>query len=97
MVVGDGVTTIEDSAFSGCANLTSLVIGSSVTTIGHSAFQDSTNFTSITVKAPTPPTLNPMSFKSIDDCDIYVPAESIGLYKTSPDWTEYANRIFAIA
>ena len=38
VIIGDGVTTIGGSAFSGCSSLTSLTIPNSVTDIGSSAF-----------------------------------------------------------
>ena len=37
-IIPQGVTTIEDEAFWGCANLTSIVIPDSVTEIGECAF-----------------------------------------------------------
>ena len=49
LVIGDGVTTIGNHAFSGCTNLTSITIPDSVTTIGNYAFSGCTNLTSITI------------------------------------------------
>ena len=39
VIIGNGVTSIEDSAFYGCSGLTSVSIGNSVTSIGGYAFQ----------------------------------------------------------
>ena len=47
--IPDGVTTIGDSAFSGCESLTSITIPNSVTTIGDSAFSGCESLTSITI------------------------------------------------
>lgn len=40
VIIPDGVTTIEGSAFSGCKNLANITIPDSVTSIGSSAFKD---------------------------------------------------------
>ncbi|MDR2176502.1 MAG: leucine-rich repeat domain-containing protein [Treponema sp.] len=44
-----GVTSIGDSAFSGCTGLTSVTIPAGVTTIGDRAFADCTALTSVTI------------------------------------------------
>ena len=48
-IIPDSVTTIGDSAFKNCTNLTSITIPDSVTTIGGGAFENCTNLTSITI------------------------------------------------
>ena len=47
--IPDSVTTIGDSAFRGCDNLTSVTIPDSVTLIGDSAFRGCDNLTSVTI------------------------------------------------
>ncbi|MCR5042614.1 MAG: leucine-rich repeat domain-containing protein [Bacteroidaceae bacterium] len=49
VVIGSGVTSIGDYAFSGCSGLTSIEIPSSVTSIGTRAFQDCSGLTSIEI------------------------------------------------
>ena len=49
IIIGDGVTTIGDSAFRECSSLTSVTIGDSVTTIGGGAFSSCSSLTSVTI------------------------------------------------
>jgi hypothetical protein len=48
-ITGLPVTSIGDSAFSGCTSLANVTIPDSVTSIGHSAFQYCTSLTSVTI------------------------------------------------
>lgn len=52
LVIGNGVTSIGENAFSGCYRLTSVTIPNSVTSIGKSAFRNCSNLTSIIFKNP---------------------------------------------
>ena len=47
--IPNSVTSIGDSAFSGCDSLTSVTIPNSVTSIGKQAFSDCSNLTSVTI------------------------------------------------
>ena len=47
--IPNGVTSIGDSAFSSCSNLTSITIPNSVTSIGDSAFGGCSSLTSVTI------------------------------------------------
>jgi hypothetical protein len=49
LIIPDGVTGIEGSAFFGCETLRSMVIPNGVTDIGNSAFTACTNLSSITI------------------------------------------------
>ena len=88
---------IKDNAFAGCTSLTSIVLPETTTLIGRTAFWDCTNLTSITILATTPPTLGGQTFENCTKAVIYVPASSVETYKTASLWTDYADKIQAIA
>lgn len=88
----EGVTTIGEAAFMDCSALTTITLPASVTEIGPGAFYNNLAFTSITCKAVTPPTITSSAFPNIDrEIPLYVPAESIDLYKSATDWKEFTN------
>ncbi len=65
IIPSDGsVTSIGDSAFSGCTELTSITIPDSVTSIGDSAFSGCTGLTSITI----PDSVTSIGRKAFYDC-----------------------------
>ena len=49
VVIEDGVTSIDDYAFSNCSKLTSVTIGNGVTSIGNYVFSDCSSLTSVTI------------------------------------------------
>ena len=93
--IPDSVTSIGESAFIYCSGLTSCTIGSGVTSIGDSAFEDCSGLRSVTVNATTPPTLGTYAFNtsSFHLAAIFVPLESIGLYRATSGWSTYSNKI----
>ena len=102
VTIGDSITTIGEMAFRNCASLTSVIIPDSVTTIGQYAFYGCSSLTSVYCKATTPPSLGYNAFAYYDkDLDyhvnigslIYVPTESIEVYKAAENWSDYAADI----
>ena len=94
VTIPDSVTTIENCAFFYCSSLTSVTIPDSVTTIGEEAFGGCISLTSVYCKAVTPPTVGYNMFYGNDsDRKIYVPMESVEVYKSATGWSDYADAI----
>lgn len=91
-----GITNVPASGFSNCGALSEVTIHTGITSIGNSAFRGCTGLVSITVKATTPPTLGDYAFGNTNDCPIYVPSQSVDIYKAASGWSNYAYRIQAI-
>lgn len=79
------VTSIGESAFSGCTGLTSINIPESVTSIGRSAFRGCSGLRSIYVYAETVPSIGAGAFNGFDseNCTLYVPKGTYDVYRYS--------------
>ena len=86
-----GLTKIDDGAFAGCTQLTSITIPENITEIGANAFKGCTGLQSITILSETPPTIGEGAFADTNDCPIIVPAGTTEAYVAA--WGEYAPRI----
>ena len=93
LVYFTGLTRIEDGAFAGCEQLTSITIPETVTSIGANAFNGCTGLQSIIVQSPTPPAIGTDAFANSGDCPISVPEDVVDQYVSA--WNEYAPRIKA--
>ena len=93
----NSVTNIGEEAFGYCYPLISVSIGNNVTNIGKKAFIYCYNMTSFTNNTLTPQTINENVFSEVDlsTCTLYVPNESIELYKTADVWKKF-NRIVSL-
>jgi hypothetical protein len=93
----EGLTHIGSYAFHGCESIGSITLPKSVTYIGSYAFLDCSNLSRIIVLCDTPPMVAGDLFDDTSDCPIYVPAESVDAYKSTQYWSDYADRINALA
>ena len=93
--IENGFERIGTFAFAGCTALKNITLPSSVTRIEQYAFSNCTGLESITVEATTPPSIQSGVFNGTNDCPIYVPAESVEVYKTN--WSTWADRIQPIS
>lgn len=97
IMLNDGIEYIGSSAFRYCS-VESFNIPASVKYIGDGAFIS--RFTQLTFNALTPPVIGSNVFGEEGASDItypiYVPAESINVYKSADGWRDFADRIQAI-
>ena len=91
------IGTRAGNVFASCHGLTEITIPSSVTSISNSSFFDCGSLTSVTCLPEIPPSLGSGVFAISDNVVIYVPAASVDAYKIAQGWSEYADRIQAIA
>lgn len=96
ITIPNSVTSIGSSTFYNCRGLTLITIPNSVTSIGVNIFNGCTRLTSITSENINPPIMNSFALSWIPLENIYVPAESIDIYKSTEGWSAYADRITAI-
>jgi len=96
--ISSSVTSIGDFAFFDCSSLIFIEIPSSVTSIGDFAFFDCSSLTSIINYSNTPQNIIVNIYFDIfttfhgvsrTKCTIYVPAESVELYKRAACWKEF--------
>ena len=87
------VTSIAESAFSGCTSLTSVTIPCTMTTIGKNAFRGCTSLKSIYSNMLYPQSLGTGAFASVpDDCVLYIPVGTLTAYKNA-GWTRESTGI----
>ena len=101
IVIPNSVTTIECSAFEKCDQLSTLTLGKSVSTIDGLAFADCSALKTVICLAETPPYLRGGVFQNtpVDALDkvheialqlpVYVPDQSVELYKSTHSWSNF--------
>ena len=91
VTIPNSVTSIGEKAFYDCRYLRAVTIPSSVTSIGERAFAYCNSLTSVTNYAPTPQNIVNTVFYNPSACTLYVPEESIDLYKAADVWKDFSH------
>lgn len=94
----DTLALIGNSAFRGCSYLEKITLPDRVGVINAKAFENCSSLKTIVLTGISPPALGEDVFNNIhEDFGIYVPLDSIEAYKTAEGWSQYADKIDAIA
>ena len=100
-VIPEGITSIGQTAFTGCKGLVSMTLPSTLTELGVFAIAFNPALDTITCLAVEPPAttwgtfLDPFQ-QNGPDFKIYVPAASVEAYKAADGWSRHADVIFGI-
>ena len=92
------ITSITGQTFRSCTKLEYIDIKSNVTSMGNYVFHTCSSLKNVYIHATTPPTAGTSLFLNVPTgtLNIYVPSESVDLYKSAENWAKYASRIKAI-
>lgn len=93
-ILPETLITLGGYCFAGCV-LKGIDIPASVTSIGDNCFGNNKYMTKTICRPTTPPTISSTSIDGYST--IYVPDDSLDLYKTATNWSKYANRIKRIS
>lgn len=89
--ISNSVLSIGDYAFANCTDITSLTIGESVVSIGQNAFSVGSKLMSITCLSVVPPSVANSNGFNDYSINLYVPKESVELYRTTSGWNYFRN------
>ena len=100
-IIPEGITSIGQTAFTGCKGLVSMTLPSTLTELGIFAIAFNPALDTITCLAVEPPAttwgqfLDPFQ-QNGPNFKIYVPAASVEAYKAADGWSRHADVIFGI-
>lgn len=91
VILGPGVTNIEQFGFQSCKSLLYFEFASTLQTIGANAFSDCTNMKTIISHASNPPACGEQALGDINiwTCHVYVPEGAIDAYMVADQWKNF--------
>ena len=93
ITIPDTIKYIESWTFGNCCNLRYVSLPRNLTSIGYWAFRGCISLAVVTCMADTPPFMDKESqcFEGVDcsDVELYVPYESVALYKAAEGWNYF--------
>lgn len=91
ITIPDSVSVLGSGVFQG-SGLNTVVLGSGVTSLDGNCFYNCKTISSFTCKATTPPAIGHNALTGIPaSIALYVPADSIDLYKAATGWSTFTN------
>ena len=95
VILSDALTNLGGYAFNSCYSLQKITVPEGVSKISSQEFYYCYSLNEIHIKAVLPPTLASNSFTGIPStAKIYVPSESVDVYKVASNWSTYASQIY---
>ncbi len=92
LIIPNSVTSINYGAFYGAKGLDSISLGSGLDTIGGQAFANCYNIITIRSYSKLPPYILSTTFNSVNrGIPVYIPANSINMYKCALYWNEFID------
>ena len=93
LIIGDGVQSIGNGAFAEISSLTFVSLGRDVSKIKENAFYNCENLAVIRNYATIPAIIYSSTFDGVNKfaCILYVPNESVDVYKSASGWRDFYN------
>lgn len=91
VTIPNGITVLDECLLWKCTKLESVTIPSSVTDVKSAVFKECTSLTKIFNYGTNPANAYTNAFDGVDksSCALYVPKNSINLYKNAPVWRDF--------
>lgn len=89
IIIPDGVEKVRLSVFRGCEKIESISFSETVTAINNFACYDCSSLTEVFSYNPVPPIITIYTFSQNPPKTLYVPDESIDLYKNADYWKDF--------